>query len=119
MPAIGRPGARCRPALAGCAVATTVEQAVPTASTTPVSGISTGAPKNTGTFPNLNIKPQVATDADLAGGKAGADRGNCAPRSSSRRPPAAAGKAPTNPVLLRKLAATHADDALKEIEGEK
>ena len=26
-----------------------------------VSGISTGEPKNTGTFPNLNITPQVAT----------------------------------------------------------
>ena len=39
-------------ALAGCASAT-MDDAVPTAA---------DGPKNSGTFPNLNIKPQVATE---------------------------------------------------------
>ena len=97
--------------LSGCG-STTVEQAVPAASTTPVSGISTGEPKDTGTFPNLNVTPQAAT-TQISPEEKQAHIDELHTAQQGQAATAAAGKAPTNPVLLRKLAATHAEDALK------
>jgi len=101
--------------LSGCGSAT-VEQAVPTASAAPVSGISTGEPKNTGTFPNLNVAPQAATTQISPEEKqAHIEELLAAQQGQAAKAP---GKTPTDPVLLRKLADTHAKDALAEIESQ-
>ena len=103
----------------------TIEEAAPTAAmttagaaeTAPVEAASSGAPKDTGTFPNLNIKPQVATEQITPEEKAAHVEALTAAQQQHAATSATAGKGTTNPVLLRKLAATHATDALKEIEG--
>jgi hypothetical protein len=95
-------------ALAGCASAT-IDDAVPTAA---------DGPRNSGTFPNLNVQPQVATEQISPEEKQAQIE---AMQSAQQQQVAAgsAGTATTNPVLLRKLAATHANDALKTIEATK
>ena len=103
--------------LAGCG-STTVEQSVPTASTTPVSGISTGEPKDTGTFPNLNVAPQAAT-TQISPEEKQAQFEELRTAQQGQAAAAASVKPSANPALLRKLAATHAADALKAIESEK
>ena len=103
--------------LSGCG-STTVEQAVPTASTAPVSGISTGEPKDTGTFPNLNVAPQAAT-TQISPEEKQAHIEELRATQQGLAATTASAKPTTNPALLRKLAATHADDALKAIESEK
>ena len=119
-------------ALAGCASAT-IDNAVPTASNAqplapaatapaaetaaPVDTASSGAPRNSGTFPNLNIKPQVATEQITPEEK----QAQVEAMTAAQQQQAAKASAPkdtTDPVLLRKLAATHANDALKAIEAE-
>lgn len=93
-------------ALAGCGGGSTIEEAVP---------VSQG-PRDTGSYPNLNIKPQVAAqqftdaekDAKLAELKADRARAAASPGATTE---AADAKA------LDKLAASHASDTLKQIEG--
>ena len=91
---------------------------MPTASTAPVSGISTGEPKNTGTFPNLNVAPEAAT-TQISPEEKQAHIEELLTAQQGQAATTAPAKTPTNPVLLRKLAATHAEDALAEIESEK
>lgn len=93
-------------ALAGCGGGSTIDDAVP---------VSQG-PRDTGSYPNLNIKPQVAAqqftdaekDAKLAELKADQARAAASPGATTE---AADAKA------LDKLAASHASDTLKQIEG--
>jgi hypothetical protein len=94
-------------ALAGCASAT-IDNAVPTVA---------DAPRDTGTFPNLNIKPQVATD-QISPEEKQAQIDALTTAKQQQAATGAAGKATTNPILLRKLAATHANDTLKEIAAQ-
>jgi hypothetical protein len=94
--------------LAGCASAT-IDDAVPTAS---------DGPKNTGTFPNLNIKPQVATE-QISPEEKQAQIEAMTAAQQEQAAVAAADEGTTDPVLLRKIAAAHAKDALKEIEAQK
>jgi hypothetical protein len=94
--------------LAGCASAT-IDDAVPTA---------LDGPRNTGTFPNLNVKPQVATEQITPEEKTAQIEAIQAARQQQAAA-GATGTAATDPVLLRKLAATHADDTLKAIEAQK
>jgi hypothetical protein len=94
-------------ALAGCASAT-VDNAVPTAE---------NAPRDTGTFPNLNIKPQVATD-QISPEEKQAQIDALTAAKQQQAATGAGGTATTNPILLRKLAATHANDTLKEIAAQ-
>jgi hypothetical protein len=96
-------------ALAGCAGGA-VEDAVPTAA-------STGAPRNSGTFPNLNIKPQVAT-AQITPEERQAQVEAMTAAQQQQAAAASAPKDTTDPVLLRKLATTHANDTLKEIQAQ-
>lgn len=105
--AFGRAGAvAALLAIAGCGGGSTIEEAVP---------VSQG-PRDTGSYPNLNIKPQVAaqqfTDAEknakLAELKADQARAAASPGATTE---AADAKA------LDKLAASHAGDTLKQIEG--
>lgn len=93
-------------ALAGCGGGTTVADAVP---------VSQGA-RDTGTYPNLNIKPEVAArqftneerDAKLSSLRADQVRAAASP---------GAGKEASDAVTLNKLAKSHATDTLKQIEG--
>jgi hypothetical protein len=72
-------------------------------------------PKDTGTFPNLNIKPQVAapqfTDAER--------NAKLAELKADESAQAAKGGGPkaTNPGALTSLAKRHGADTLKQIEG--
>ena len=105
-------------ALGGCA-GSTIDSAVPTA----------GGPVNTGQFPNLNIPAQAAApqftpeerEAGLASLQAAQQRQSGGP---GRPPPRArgggpgAGVPPAEVQRLKKLAQGHADEALKEIEGQ-
>jgi hypothetical protein len=95
-------------ALAGCASAT-IDDAVPAAA---------DGPRNSGTFPNLNVKPQVATE-QITPEEKQAQIAAMTAAQQEQAAKASAGTATTDPVLLRKLAATHADDALKAIEAAK
>ncbi len=91
---------------AGCA-SSTVEEAVPAGARGPV---------NTGTFPNLNVPPKQAAD-QITDDKKTADM---AALTAAQRQNAATAAVPANqtdPVALRKLAATHAADTLAEIEN--
>lgn len=112
--------------LSGCASAT-IDDAVPTAASpqaAPVQGVSepvetalsSGGPKDTGTYPNLNIKPQAAHEQITPEQKSAEIQG----LQSAQAAQAARGTGgeTTDPELLRKLAATHAEDALKQIEGQ-
>jgi hypothetical protein len=95
-------------ALAGCASAT-IDDAAPTAE---------NMPRDTGTFPNLNIKPEVATE-QISPEEKQAQIEAIQAAKQQQAAAGAAGPATTNPILLRKLAATHANDALKAIAAEK
>jgi hypothetical protein len=91
--------------LAGCASSTVDE---------PVAA-GAGGPVNTGTFPNLNIPPQQAAEQMTPAEKSA----DMAALSAAHKQNAAVAAVPsdqTDPALLKKLAQTHAADALKEIE---
>jgi hypothetical protein len=93
-------------AIAGCS-STNIEGATPVA--------ATDGPKNTGTYPNLNIPPQVAaeqfTDAEKAA--------NLARLKADEQAQGSKGGAVkvTNPATLNELAKQHGSDALKQIEA--
>lgn len=76
-----------------------------------------GNGRNTGTFPNLNVPPAVATEQMTPAEK----QARLAELNAQRSQQAAAGASarPTaNPADVKKVAETHADEALKAIEGE-
>ena len=72
-------------------------------------------PRNTGTFPNLNIPPQAAAEQISAEQKAARFSELNAARSGQKAPPGSAGNEASK-LRLRKLAASHATEALEEIE---
>ncbi len=96
-------------ALAGCSTAAP-ESAVPASGQAESVG-----PKDTGTFPNLNIAPQRAapqlTDAETKAKLARLD----AERAATQRSAAGSG-ADASAAALRSLAANHGKDTLREIE---
>jgi hypothetical protein len=92
-------------AASGCA-SQTVEEAVPSGARGPI---------NTGTFPNLNIPPKPAAD-QLSPSQSQADTAALRAAQQQNAAAAAAPSDQADPVLLRKLAASHAEEALKEIE---
>ncbi|GLS33829.1 hypothetical protein SAMN04488498_12347 [Mesorhizobium albiziae] len=90
---------------AGCT--STVDEAVPAGARGPV---------NTGTFPNLNIPPKQAAD-QITDDKKAADMAALTAVQRQNAATAAVPAGQTDPAALRKLAATHAADALAEIEN--
>ena len=105
--------------LSGCASAT-IDDAVPTAASQNVSepvetALSSGGPKNTGTFPNLNIPRQAANEQITPEQKASE---TAALQAAQTKQAANSTASTTDPEELRKLAATHAEDALKAIEAQ-
>lgn len=93
-------------ALGGCGGGNTIDNAVP---------VAQGA-RDTGSFPNLNIKPEVAaqqfTDAERTAKLSELQ----SEKAQAVASPGATTEAADN-AELGKLAATHAGDTLKEIEG--
>jgi len=75
-----------------------------------------GAPADAGQYPNLNIAPKSAAPIpsaeDVAAKKAALRARQQAVAST------VPGKPPYDAAKLKKLASTHADEALKEIEGQ-
>ncbi len=82
-------------------------------SPTPVAGVE--GPKDTATFPNLNIPPKVAaqqfTDAERTAKLAQLKADERAQGAKNN------GVKPTNPAELTALAKKHGGDTLKQIEG--
>ncbi|MEO9339023.1 hypothetical protein ABFT80_16525 [Mesorhizobium sp. SB112] len=83
---------------------------------TPPDGSVPGARK-TGTFPNLNIKPEVAAQQITPSEKTTkfAELKSAQTRQTGS---AGAGVPPSDAAKLKKLADTHAADTLKQIEAE-
>lgn len=83
---------------------------------TPLAASAHG-PMNTGTYPNLNVRPDVAAPEISADEKTrleseiGAAKAAQAPRGRAPLPPQEAER-------IRNLASTHADDTLKAIADE-
>jgi hypothetical protein len=92
--------------LAGCA----------TQAATPVAMAPPTGPVDTGTFPNLNVPPDVAaptiSDEEKAGleGRLSGARSRQAQSGRGARPP-------VDQARLRRLAQRHGEDTLREIEG--
>lgn len=102
--------------LGGCA-SSTMEDAAPTAVAPALSETAmAGGAKDTGTFPNLNIPPQVANQQITPEVKAEriAELNAAQQRQGAR---GSGGGATQNPVILKKIADTHGDETLKAIEG--
>ncbi len=112
----------------GCATST-VEDGASTAAATPAIAatertpatitevqLSSGEPKNTGTFPNLNIPPQAAAKQISSQQKASRLAELRAAQTGQKAPPGAAGTSASK-ARLKKLATSHATVALEEIEN--
>ncbi|WP_019173389.1 hypothetical protein [Pseudaminobacter salicylatoxidans] len=110
-----------RSALAGVAVAMALFQLSACTSTdtqivdtSSPSGLSSGQARNTGTFPNLNIPPQSAA-SQISDAEKAEKLSELKSAQSSQE--AEGGAVPSDEELLKKLAATHAQKTLSEIEG--
>jgi len=124
------------PALASGCASTSIEDALPGASasstgatqqgTASASSQAAGAavaaadagPRDTGSFPNLNIIPQVANDQITDDEKTAQTTNLRATQQGAATTAAGLGKGMADPALLRKLAAQHAADALKKIDAQ-
>lgn len=99
--------------LSGCASSPSGSAA---SSATHASGANVVGPRDTGSYPNLNIRPGQAapqfTDDEAKAKLAALE----AERKAARNPGRAAG-ARSDSAALRKLAASHGRDTLREIEG--
>jgi hypothetical protein len=116
----------------GCA-STSIEDAVPTASatadataaqqgtaSTPSQAAAAEAgPKDTGSFPNLNILPQVANDQITDDQKTAQTTDLRATQQGAAASAATLGQGMADPAQLRKIAAEHAAAALKKIDEQK
>lgn len=110
----------CATSTAGDAAPAAATPAIAAAAPTPATitevQLSSGEPKNTGTFPNLNIPPQSAAEQISAQQKAAALAELKAARAGQKPPPGSGGTAATD-ARLKKLATSHAADALEAIEN--
>jgi hypothetical protein len=97
--------------LGGC-TSTNLEDTVPAAQP---SGLSSGQAQDTGSFPNLNIPPQVAAPQITPEEKAAKLSELEAAQAAQAAVPAENGTA-EDQIRLKKLAETHASSTLAEIE---
>jgi hypothetical protein len=95
---------------------TGVQRGTASASSQTSSAAATPAgPQDTGTFPNLNVVPQVAADQITDEEKAAQTTDLRATQEGTAATAASVGKDMADPAMLRKLAAQHEADALKKI----
>lgn len=98
--------------LAAC----TSQRPAPTPHLVGSGGEVQGVGRNTGSFPNLNVPPAVAAEQltpeqkEAKLGQLGADKQRQAAAGAKARPT-------VDPTQLSKIGATHAEEALKSIEG--
>lgn len=104
------------PTATPAAQAPAIAAAEPTPGTVTEVQLSSGEPKNTGTFPNLNIPPQSAAPQISAEQKAARLAELKAARTSQTPPPGSADTSASK-ARLKKLASSHAAEALEEIEN--
>ena len=76
----------------------------------------TEGPKDTGSYPNLNIPPQVAAK-QLTKEETAANLAKLKAEQQAQIAKGGSVKTPTNSAALKTLAKTHGDDTLKQIEG--
>jgi hypothetical protein len=105
-----RPGDAAQPASA--------QRGTASASAMQAAAAEPSGPIDTGTFPNLNIPPQTANAQISDEDKAAETEALRAKQQRTASTAANVGKGVADPVLLRKLAAEHADVALKKIEAQ-
>lgn len=99
----------CAPLLAGgCETSSNANSSAPTA--------LTEGPKDTGSYPNLNIPPQVAAK-QLSKEETAAKLGELKAEQQAQLAKGGGAKPAPNTAALNTLARTHGDDALKQIEG--
>lgn len=89
---------------------------VPEVASAPPSGLSSGQPTNTGTFPNLNIPPQSAASQITPEEKV--EKFSELEAAKAAQATAPGGSPAADESRLKKIAATHAATALAEIEGQ-
>ncbi|MBZ9760342.1 hypothetical protein LB553_05565 [Mesorhizobium sp. CA8] len=113
-----RPGSICRLAM----VAGLVSALLPAGGCTSTSPNNTAptalteGPKDTGSYPNLNIPPKVAAK-QLTKEETAANLARLKAEQQAQLAKGGSVKAPTNSAALKTLAKTHGDDTLKQIEG--
>jgi len=112
-----------RSALAGVAVTMALFQLSACASTeaqvvdtSKPSGLSSGEARNTGTYPNLNIPPQSAA-SQISDAEMKEKLSDLQAAQSSQTAVGGSGTVPSDEARLRKLATTHGQKTLSEIEG--
>ncbi|WP_292569940.1 hypothetical protein [Mesorhizobium sp.] len=98
----------CAPLLAGGCTSTGANSSAPTA-------LAEG-PKDTGSYPNLNIRPQVAAK-QLSKEETAAKLGELKADEQAQLAKGGGAKPAANTAALNTLARTHGDDTLKQIEG--
>lgn len=81
----------------------------------PINDPSTSGAVDTGAYPNLNLKPGVAANQISEGNRIAKTNEL---RSAGRSNASANGAAPNDEAYLRRIAATHDKDALREIQGD-
>ncbi|WP_292300520.1 hypothetical protein [Mesorhizobium sp.] len=98
----------CAPLLAGgCTTSNTSNSLAPTA--------LTEGPKDTGSYPNLNIRPQVAAK-QLSKEETAARLGELKAEQQAQLAKGGSAKPAPDTAALSTLARTHGDDTLKQIE---
>lgn len=80
------------------------------------NGEMLGVGRNTGTFPNLNVPPQVAAE-QLTPEQKQAKLGQLTAEQRSQAAAGANARSTVDPTQLKRLGETHAQDALRSIEG--
>lgn len=85
---------------------------------TTVPSLSGGGPKNTGTYPNLNIRPQVAAAQITPEQRAAAGASLGASASAAQAGAAGNGMSPEEQARLKKLAQDKGAGVLAEIEAQ-
>jgi hypothetical protein len=93
---------------AGGCTSTSTNNAAPTA--------LTEGPRDTGSYPNLNIPPQVAAK-QLTKEETAANLAKLKAEQQAQIAKGGSVKTPTNSAALKTLAKTHGDDTLKQIEA--
>lgn len=106
------------PATATTAAAAAAPVAAPVAAAGTETPLAGGA-KDTGTYPNLNIPPQAANQQISDEEKTAEVEALTAAQKDHAAKAAKSDNGAADAVRLRKLAKTHATDALKAIEGQK
>lgn len=116
-PSIALAGAAACALVLGVSGCANMQQGVGPPTTVPA--ISDSAPRNTGTYPNLNIRPETAAPQLTVQQRAAAARTLAANARAAQTGVATTTLTPEEQARLRKLAEDQGEEVLAEIEGRK